>query len=47
MELKTTITKKTDNKIFKLKIRLLCVKASINLLRNHQIRKPLADIYQN
>ena len=41
------MSRKIGNKIVKLESRLLCSKASTYLLRIHQIRKPLAELYQN
>lgn len=42
---KKEISKHIDNKIVKLKNRSACHKASASLLRNHQIKKTLADVH--
>ena len=42
---KKEISKHIDNKIVKLKNRSACHKASTSLLRNHQIKKTLAEVH--
>ena len=42
---KKEISRHIDNKIVKLKNRSACHKAGTSLLRNHQIKKTLADVH--